>query len=141
MDPLEPDRQTLPPPCALAMVVCDAIWQDPATGKFTILGTFAGIRGKKFPLTHGQLCVYASVTDGYGKTRLRLRLIDMDEAREPVIDATQEVHFPDPQTIAEISFQANHITFPVPGEYRFQLFANDQFIIERRISVGLQEGK
>jgi len=40
-DAAMPDEKLgTPAPVALAMVVCDAIYQDPATKKCTLLGTF-----------------------------------------------------------------------------------------------------
>jgi hypothetical protein len=32
-------------------------------------------------------------------------------------------------------FQAGRVEFPEPGEYRFKLYANAEFMIERRILV------
>ena len=40
-----------PVPMVLAMVLCDAIYQDPATQKCTLLGTFSTINVRKFPAT------------------------------------------------------------------------------------------
>jgi hypothetical protein len=36
-------KRQVPPPYALALVICDAIWHDPGTGKRTILGCFSSI--------------------------------------------------------------------------------------------------
>jgi hypothetical protein len=36
------------PPLALAMIISDAIWIDPSTGKKTILGVFSAIGGNEF---------------------------------------------------------------------------------------------
>jgi len=54
------------PPYALALVVCDAIWRDPSTGKRTILGCFSVIGAKSFPTKHPIMSVYAAVTDAHG---------------------------------------------------------------------------
>lgn len=69
------------PPYALALVVCDAIWRDPSTGKRTILGCFSAILADEFPATHPGMAVYAAITDGHGTVPIALRLVDADEAQ------------------------------------------------------------
>lgn len=122
-------------PYPLAMVVCDGFWRDPYTGKHTLIGTFSAIGGSTFPLVHTVLSVYISLTDGRGKTPLRLQLVDVNEEQEPIFELTQEVDFVDARMICEICFQAVGVTFPRPGEYRLKLFADQEFIIERWIVV------
>ncbi|MBI1903136.1 MAG: hypothetical protein HYS13_18705 [Planctomycetia bacterium] len=124
-----------PAPYPLAMVVCDGVWQDPYTKKFTLIGTFSALGGRRFPLIHPIISVFVSLTDGRGKVPCRLQLVDVDEVREPVFELSQELEFADPRVIFEVVFQATGIRFPAPGEYRLKLFARDEFIIERRIIV------
>lgn len=126
----------MPPiPLALAMVVCDAIWADPGTGKKTILGTFSTIIGREFPLKMSQLSVYVALTDARGKVPLTLRLVDVDELRDPVISQDFEVDFIDPIMIAEGTFLFTETIFPEPGEYRLQLLSASELIIERRLLI------
>jgi hypothetical protein len=128
-------------PYPLAIIICDGIWRDPYTGKCTLLGTFSALGGKRFPLVHPILSVYISITDGRGKIPLRLELVDVDEQREPIFSMEEEVEFADPRMICEVNFQAAGIQFPESGEYRLKLFANNEFLIERRIVVyGPPEG-
>jgi hypothetical protein len=120
-------------PYPLAMVVCDWIYRDPYTGKQTLIGTFSAIGGPSFPLVHPQLAVYVSLTDGRGRMSVRLRLVDVDEVREPILEFDDDVEFTDPRMIVELAWAAGGVEFPEPGEYRLQLHANDEFILERRI--------
>jgi hypothetical protein len=120
---------------ALAMVVCDAVWVDPATGKSTILGTFTSIRGYDFPLTVPTMAVYLALTDARGTVPFELRLVDVDEEQEPVFRTELSQEFPDPIVVAEIVVILENTIFPAPGEYRLQLFAVGQFLMERRIFV------
>lgn len=122
-------------PMALAMIVCDAVWVGPATGKSTILGTFALILGYEFPVTVATMAVYLALTDARGRARLRLRLVDVDEEREPAFETELDQDFPDPIEVIELAVVLENTTFPAPGEYRLQLFAADEFVIERRILV------
>jgi hypothetical protein len=36
-------------PVGLALIVCDAIYQDPTTGKRTLLGIFSAMYASEFP--------------------------------------------------------------------------------------------
>jgi hypothetical protein len=127
-------------PLALAMVISDAIWVDPATGKKTILGIFSAILGRQFPLVLPQLAIYVAVTDARGKVRLTLRLIDADELRDPVYEKTfDEVDFQDPRMVAEMVALVHGLKFDEPGEYRLQLWGEDDLVLERRIVVAKAE--
>lgn len=117
------------------MVVCDGFWRDPYTGKHTLIGTFSALGGGPFPLMHPVLTVYVSLTNGHGQTKITLRLVDAEEEREPLLEMEQEIDFSDPRMVCEICFQATGIIFPQPGEHRLRLFADGQFVIERRIDV------
>ncbi len=129
-------------PYPLAMVVCDFIWRDPFTTKKTLIGTFSVIGGTSFPLIHPSMDVYVSLTDGIGKCTVRLELADVNDEREPIFVLEQDVEFEDPRIVLEAVFQISGTTFPRPGEYRFKLFANQEFLIERRlILVNTTEGK
>ncbi|QDT35083.1 DUF6941 family protein [Thalassoglobus polymorphus] len=122
-------------PYPLALVVADYVHRDPSTGKMTIIGTFSMIGGAEFPLVHPVMAVYAALTDGRGKMKVKLELIDVDEEREPIFSQEVEADFVDPRMILEINFHATNLQFVHSGEYRLQLSANEEFLVERRIIV------
>ncbi|HEV3255726.1 MAG TPA: hypothetical protein VG013_02480 [Gemmataceae bacterium] len=122
-------------PYALAMVICDAIWTDPYTLKHTILGTFSAVSGHRFPLTVPVLGVYIALTDGNGKIPIKLRLIDADEELDSLFESEVEVEFTTPLAVHELKFMAQGITFPAAGEYRVQVTARGEHLVERRILI------
>jgi hypothetical protein len=123
------------PPEVLALLIADYVHRDDNTGKFFILGTRASIGAASFPFKCPSLAVYASMADGRGETPMRLRLIDPDEAREPVLEFETTVNFLDPTEEVEIVFRLIELVFPDPGEYRLQLYGAGQFLRERRFLV------
>jgi hypothetical protein len=123
------------PPEVLALIIADHVHRDDSTGKFFILGTRASVGAAAFPFTCHSLTVYGSLVDGRGETLMRLRLIDADEAREPVLEFETTVNFLDPTEEVEIVFRLIDLAFPEPGDYRLQLFAAGQFLRERRFLV------
>lgn len=122
-------------PYPLAMVICDGIWTDPYTGKKILIGTFSVVGGSSFPLVHPVLAIYIALTDGHGSVPVTVRLVDADEEREPIFSEDQTVEFKDPRMIVEFAIQVMGVQFSHPGEYRLQLFANNELVIERRIVV------
>ena len=124
------ERGRVPPPYPLAMVISDAIWTDPGTGKRTILGCFSAIFARTFPAAHAMMAVYVAVTNGRGRVVLALQIVDtVDEQDEQVLfRAEAEVEFPDPRAVMEIAYAIQNLVFPHPGEYRFQLFAGNEFL-------------
>ena len=115
------------------MVLCDGLHQDPGTGKITLLGLCSGIAARDFPCVHSHLWVYVELTDGRGSTELKYVLVDSDEQREPIFVAQATVDFQDPRAVVYSMLRIGNITFPEPGEYRVQLFAHEQPLMERRI--------
>lgn len=116
------------------MNLADLVWRDPATGKFTIIGTFSTIAARRFPTTHPSLAIYLALTDGRGPCRLQLRIVDASEA-ETLSEAEIEVQFRDPIQLIEFGVRLDNIWFPGPGEYRVQLAQGTEVLFERRLFV------
>jgi len=124
-----------PGPVVLAMVICDAIHQDPATKKCTLLGTFSTITARSFPVVHPGLAIHVALTEGRGNTRIRLTLVSSDEEQQVLFTQEGTIQFADPRVVAEINFGIRNLALPRPGEYRVQILANDELLGERRLQV------
>src|SRR5438552_17564969 len=109
-----------PPPLVLALVMADDVRRDPHSGKHLILGTFDIITAATFPCRHPSVAVYLSTTGGRGDVPIRVRLVDVDETRAPVLECNQILHFTDPTQLIESSFVFHCPVFPVPDDYRLQ---------------------
>lgn len=124
-----------PGPVVLAMVICDAIHQDPATKKCTLLGTFSTITARSFPVVHPGLAVHLALTEGRGNTTIRLSLVSSDDEAQVLFSQEGVIQFADPRVVAEINFGIRNLTIPRPGEYRVQVHANNELLGERRLHV------
>ncbi len=124
-------------PIGLAMIVCDNIHVDPNTGKRTILGTLTNIRSQTFPKVQPLLCVYMALTECYGPFEFTYRIVDADEARKPVHETRGAVtgSLIGPLAIMELDLRLTKLTFPAPGEYRFQFVVRGSVVSERRLFV------
>jgi hypothetical protein len=123
------------PPDVLAMVLADTVLRDAATGKCFIQGTYAAIFAPHFPWQHPVIVVYFAITNGHGKTPIKLRIVDVDEAHDPISEQDAMIDFPDPFTVAEGVFVIPGPIFPEPGEYRLQLSCAGTPLRERRLQV------
>jgi hypothetical protein len=123
------------PPEVFALVIADYVHRDDGTNKLFILGTRISLNAATFPFQCPSLAVYAGMIDGRGETAVRLRLIDADEEREPVLDFETTVNFLDPTEELEVAFRLIDLVFPEPGDYRLQLYGAGHFLRERRLLV------
>lgn len=124
-----------PVPDVLALLICDQVISDRLTGKQSLIGMFSAIRALRFPATHPQLCIYAALTDGRGKTPLTLRIVDGEDTRPPIVQGNGVVEFKDPRAIANLVLQFHGLVFPAPGDYRVQLLSNDIPLREARLHL------
>jgi len=122
-------------PIALTLVVCDGAHRDPATGKWTLLGLFNSIRAPEFPVTHAHMVVYLALTEAAGKLTLRFQIVDSEESEDPIATVDAELQVDNPRVVADLVIPIREVTFPAAGEYRLQVFAARQFLLERRILV------
>jgi hypothetical protein len=123
------------------MVVCDHVWRDPSTGKHSLLGTFNRLATGSFPFTHSAMALYLATTDVKCRGSLRARIIDVNETRDPIFVKNGELGAKDPTAFLETIIPISGVTFPEPGEYRLQVFFNDEVIGERRLYAYLRSEK
>ncbi len=122
-------------PDILSLSVCDQIITDRITGKQSLIGMFSTIHAVRFPVTHPQLCVHLSMTDGRGKTPITISMVDSDDARPPIVRGQGIVDFKNPRAIANLSLQFHGLVFPQPGEYRVQILCEDTLLREARLQL------
>ena len=111
-------------PQALTMMLCDAVWRDPSTGKTFIQGGFTAITAPEFPCAIKKFSAYVALTQISGPVPINLRLIFVDEEGSDTKDITTaqaKVDSYDPLAVAEGEFLFQDVIFEKPGEYRLIL--------------------
>lgn len=126
---------TRPVPDVLSLIVCDQIITDRLTGKQSLIGMFSKIHARGFPAAHPQLCVYCTLTEGYGETDLTIRIVDANDDRPPIVEGRGKVKFQDPRAIANLALQFHGLTFPQVGSYRIQLWSQGELLREARLEL------
>lgn len=124
-----------PTPYVLAIVICDGAHVDPTTGKVTLLGLFSVLFAEEFPFAVPQIVVYGALTDGRGITPVTVKLVDSEEARDPIFEGEVDCDFTDPRDVASFLVEMGELEFPEPGEYRVQLWSCNTLLSERKIVV------
>ncbi len=129
------EKQLPPPPIPLSMVLCDQVHRDPTTGKPYLMGCFATIGATSFPIVHPSLSIFLELTNGRGKVPFRIQVVDVNEDHKPICVVEQELEFDDPRLVGQLDLRMVGLKFPKADEYRVQVFACGEFLVERRITV------
>jgi hypothetical protein len=125
-------------PTALGLFLCDQVIIDRETGKRTLVGLFDVLRCPEIPYTVPPFAVSAALTDGQGQCVLDLVVSDIDTAEQLAV-ASAQVDFDNPLALFHVRFRFPALSFPVAGQYLFELFADDEPICHRRLHVQLSE--
>lgn len=114
-------------PLLLAALVCDSAFQDPATGKTSLIGIFDRIHARKFPAAHGLLNLFIRLTDAEGNYDLQVKFIRLSTGD---VLATGQGPLTVRDRLAGVSlilaFQG--VPLPEPGRYEFQIWANSAYL-------------
>jgi len=130
---VEKESQKLPPPVLLSVIICDLVIIDRITDRPSIICAFEAISAPRYPARHARLALFCQLTNGHGKTRITVRLVDVQEEDKTLFEQTFEQEFKDVRQVANLTFEIGGIVFPHPGEYRFQVYAGTEFLGERRV--------
>lgn len=120
------------PPILLSTVICDRVIFDKITGMPSLINIIQSINAPKYPIRN-ILVFFCELTNGHGRTPTTIRLISSQKEDKVLFEQKGKVEFKDVQQIVTLAVNLQGVVFPEPGEYRFQLFVDNQLIGERRI--------
>ena len=125
----------MPLPYVVAMVFCNAITVELGTNNITLHECFSTILAMSFPAVHPKMALYVVLTNGRGDVPFRLALVHSEMDSEPIFEARGTIPFTDPLATVELRVPIPPASFPQPGVYFLQLYANNRFLMERRLLV------
>jgi hypothetical protein len=120
-------------PILLSAIVCDRVIFDRLSGMPSIINIIQTINAPKYPVRHDQLIFFCELTNGHGSTRIKIRLVDIENQDRVIFEQGQAVDFKDVRQIVTVAINLLGVVFQHTGEYRFQLFANDTLLGERSV--------
>ena len=121
------------PPILLSAVICERIIFDKITGMPSLINIIQMVNAPRYPVRHGQLVFFCELTNGHGKTKTKIRIVAAEQDDKVVFEQEREVAFTDVRQTVTLAINLQGVVFERPGEYRFQLFAGEHLLGERRI--------
>ncbi len=126
-------RPQKPTPVVLSINVCDSIIRDEITKKVSLIGIFNTIHANSFPAIHPLLHVYMALTNGHGKYKGELRLLD--DAGKVLVSAQGPLEFSNPLQVVEINFQWQQLKFAKQGQYIIEVQCDGGQVGSRKFRV------
>lgn len=127
------DKETIPPPLLLSAIICEQVIADIRSKLPSIINAFEILSAQKYPARHHRLAFFCQLTNGRGKTKITINLVDIEKEDEPIFQTTVSGNFTDIRQVVNLTFDIGGIVFPQPGEYRFQISVGTVLLGERRI--------
>jgi len=121
------------PPILLSAIVCGRVIFDKISGMPTIIDIIQNVTAPRYPVRHNQLVFFCELTNGHGTTKTKIRLVEAEQDDKIIFEQAGAVQFKDVKQVVTLALNLRGIVFAQPGEYRFQLFAEDHLLGERRI--------
>jgi len=120
-------------PIVLTLLLCEKVIVDARTQQYSLVGLVSNVNATRFPVRSPSLCIYTEVTGGHGVTPMSVRIVDVDEKRDPVVKLDLEVNLEDPLAVTQVVFGMPRLVFPVAGDYRLQAISGGTRLLEKRI--------
>jgi Family of unknown function (DUF6941) len=123
-----------PPPIAVALMLCKYVhFEEGDTHNVTLVGCFSKLDVVNFPQTPS-FYVYAALTNAQGESTIRI-VVERLDTGEDVYAYDHPVRFPDKLATMHLSKLINKCVFPVDGWYHMILYADGQWVAQRRFKV------
>ena len=126
-----------PIPFVTAILLCDNAITEAGSGKKTLVGIFDRILSKSVPAQHGPFWVYAKMSDMQGSNRIRIEIIHLKTEKKIASLILETNDIPESMRLQQFEWAIPlpRMTFPLEGEYEFQIIANDVFIGQTVLNV------
>lgn len=121
------------PPVLLSAIVCDRVIFDRFTGLPSLINILQAINAPKFPVRTGQVVFFCELTNGHDECKLTVRLVDVGQDEKVIFEKDGMVEFKDVRQVLTLAMGMQGVVFEHPGEYRFQLYAGEELLGERRV--------
>lgn len=121
------------PPILLSAIICERVIFDKITGMPSIINIIQNINAPRYPVRYPSLVFFCELTNGHGRTKTIIRLVEEQEEEKVIFEQKGVAEFKDVKQVVSLALNLRGIVLPREGEYRFQLFAEDYLLGERRI--------
>lgn len=122
-------------PSALALLMCDTVITDAATGKKTLVGVFNSMKVGRLPHVIPQFFVFASITNVRGEIPVNVRLTSV--AGDEIFNLSGKVKCSNELASPEMIFHIQNLPMKTTGLFSLELFSGSNFLASRTFSVDL----
>lgn len=128
-------------PTVQAFLLADQVYQDRASGKWIIAGTFDRLFARELPTAFSRTTfAYVNLTSLRGTVQLKLKFVDMADLRVLMESPPVEIQSNDPNAKLEVAFPIPPFPMEHEGIFSFELHADDELIGSLRVKINkLQE--
>lgn len=124
----KPGKGQKPPPKCKAILLCDQVIVEAATGKVSVIGIFGGWVFPHFPHSTPSFTVFLQLTDGIGKYAISMEVHDLQSDQIIAQAPIKEIEFRDRKKKVSLPFSVSSLPIPQVGRYDFIVLANGQEI-------------
>jgi hypothetical protein len=125
------------PPILLSAIICEKVIFDKITGMPSIINIIQTINSPNYPVRYPSLVFFCELTNGHGMTKTTIRIVEeqaLEGQEEKIIfEQKGKGEFKDVKQVVSLVLNLQGIVLPHEGEYRFQLFAENHLLGERRL--------
>jgi hypothetical protein len=122
------------PPVLLSAIICERVIFDKMSGMPSIINIIQNVNSPKYPVRYPSLVFFCELTNGHGKTKTKIRLVDEKEEEKVLFEQEGMVDFKDVRQVLSLALNLQGTVLPEPGGYRFQLFTEEHLLGERRVT-------
>src|SRR5262249_47731157 len=123
-----------PPPIAVALMLCKYVhFEEGESRNVSLIGCFSKLTVESIPATPS-FYVYAALTNALGATTIRIAIERLDTG-EKVYAYEFPARFPNKLATGHLSRLISKCVFPVDGWYQMILYADGQWVAQRRFEV------
>lgn len=126
-------------PKANAMLICERVIREEASGQISVLGTYEIINASQFPTALPSTYICAKLTEAQGDYVFKLDMVRRDDMKTVGEVTLPSVNVKDPLDHSELVFHLLGVPLPEPGHYDFRLWANGRFIDSKSLQVKLAQ--
>jgi hypothetical protein len=135
------NNQILSTKCRVnSFLVCDQIYTDPATGKFSLLGIFSRLRVRGFPVRHPQMIWFVSLSElSVGEHNLKISITDpMGEIEaKQIID--RDFSCNSPNTRINLINEIERLKFEKAENYSIVIEVDDEIVFVETFAVSHED--
>ena len=121
------------PPILLSAIICERVIFDKISGMPSLISIIQNVNAPRYPVRYPSLVFFCELTNGHGRTTTKIRLIDDQDEAKVIFEQEGAVQFGNVKQVVTLALNLQGMMLPRPGEYRFQLFAGEHLLGERRI--------